>query len=100
MSLLYLLQTLITLNLENNQIGAEGARSIAQGLQINQVTYIFSIFASITSFLYSLQTLTTLNLVDNEIGDAGAQSIAQALQINQVRYRFTFFTSISNLFFL
>ncbi|CAF4123879.1 unnamed protein product [Adineta steineri] len=57
--------TLTTLGLGHNAIGAEGAKYLANALQINK-------------------TLTTLGLEHNAIGAEGAQDLANALQINKV----------------
>ena len=54
---------LTSLNLEWNEIGAEGAKAIGDALQINSV-------------------LTELNLYRNEIGDEGAKAIGAALHVN------------------
>jgi len=83
--LFYLSQTLTTLNLERNEIGAEGAQAIAQALEKNQVREIFRFFISISQLFYLSQTLTALHLGWNGIGAEGAQAIAQALERNQVR---------------
>ncbi|CAF3482579.1 unnamed protein product [Adineta steineri] len=61
---MYLDQTLTTLDLGWNQIGAKGAQDLANALRINK-------------------TLTTLDLGWNRIGDQGAQNLANALQINK-----------------
>jgi Ran GTPase-activating protein (RanGAP) involved in mRNA processing and transport len=53
------------LNLGNNQIGAEGAKEIAQSLQVNSA-------------------LSSLNLQRNSIGDEGAEFFMQALERNFV----------------
>ena len=58
-------RVLTTLHLNHNQIGAEGAITIAEALKVNAV-------------------LTTLFLFSNEIGDEGAKAIAQALKVNAV----------------
>ena len=50
--LLYLIQTLITLNLEENQIEDVGAQAVGQALQINQVRYTFRLFNFINIVLY------------------------------------------------
>ena len=55
--------TVITLDLYNNQIGDAGAASLGQGLAGNS-------------------TLTKLNLARNQIGDAGAASLAASLKGN------------------
>ena len=74
---LFLLQTIITLNLQLNKIGDVGAQVICKALET--------------------KTLTTLDLHVNNIGNAGAQAIGQALERNQVKYRFSFFMPISDL---
>ena len=50
--LLYLLQTLTTLNLRWNEIGDEGAESISHALQINKVRYTFNLFTFISSLFF------------------------------------------------
>jgi hypothetical protein len=54
-----------TLDLEDNNIGAEGAKAIAEALKVNMI-------------------LTTLGLSANSIGDEGAKAIAEALKVNAV----------------
>ena len=56
--------TLTTLNLWNNNIGPDGAASLAIALQNNT-------------------TLTTLNLRNNPIGDVGAASLAIEKRLNR-----------------
>ena len=68
-NLLYLLQTLATLNLSRNEIRDAGAQAITQALQRNQVRCIFIFFTSISIVLYLLQTVAELNLEYNKIGD-------------------------------
>jgi len=84
--LFYLSQTVTTLNLAMNTIGAIGARAISQALEINQVEWIFRFFISINHLFYLSQTLTTLDLTRNQIGDAGARAICRALKTNQVEW--------------
>ncbi|CAF1456464.1 unnamed protein product [Adineta steineri] len=62
---MYLDQTLTTLDLQNNQVGDEGAQDLANALQINK-------------------TLTILDLGCNQIGAKGVKHLADALQINKV----------------
>ena len=92
---LYLLQALITLNLQWNRIGDIGAQTIAQALERNRVRYSFSFFICMNNLLYLFQTLTTLYLDGNDIGVSGSVIIGQTLETNQVRYTFSCFTSIS-----
>ena len=75
---LFLLQTIITLNLQLNRIADVGAQVICKALET--------------------KTLTTLDLHVNNIGNAGAQAIGQALERNQVRYIFSFFMPISDFY--
>ncbi len=65
--------TLVELNLFDNNIGVEGAKSLAEMLKI-------------------YQTLTELNLKYNCIGDEGARFLDEALKISRSRQN-----SISNL---
>ena len=81
----YSSQTLTTLDLQFNKIGAKGTQAIAQALTRNQVRYIFSFFILISHLFYSSQTLNTLHLQHNQIGADGAHAIGQALERNQVR---------------
>ena len=53
------------LNLIDNNIGAEGAKAIAEALKVNPV-------------------LNNLDLGYNSIGDDGAKAIAEALKVNPV----------------
>ena len=55
--------TLTFLNLRRNLIGVDGAKALAQSLQVNT-------------------TLTDLILPENQIGDDGAKALAQCLQMN------------------
>jgi Ran GTPase-activating protein (RanGAP) involved in mRNA processing and transport len=74
-------QTLTTLSLDNNLIGATGAQYLANALQQNKVIQA-SAFFFFTH--YFLQTLITLNLSSNKIGAEGAQHLANTLQTNNV----------------
>ena len=80
----YSSQTLTTLDLQFNKIGAKGTQAIAQALTRNQVRFIFSFFISISHLFYSSQMLTTLTFNGNQIGTEGAHAIGQALERNQV----------------
>ena len=53
----------------NNNIGADGAKAIAEALKVNPV-------------------LTTLSLSGNRIGAEGAKAIAEALKVNPVLTNF------------
>lgn len=63
-------QTLSKLNLNFNQLGAEGAEKLNEALKINQ-------------------TLTTLNLANNQLDKATEQAIKDALQANIERIKST-----------
>jgi Ran GTPase-activating protein (RanGAP) involved in mRNA processing and transport len=75
-------QTLTTLSLDNNLIGAAGAQYLANALQQNKVTKASAFFFFFTH--YFLQTLITLNLNSNKIGAEGAQHLANTLKTNNV----------------
>ena len=77
-------QTLTTLRLPVNQIGAVGAQHLADALRNNTVTRILSSSFSYTHLHFFTQTLTTLNLNNNQIGDKGAQHLADASRNNTV----------------
>ncbi len=81
------IQKLTTLDLRRNEIGAEGARHLAQALQNNTVRQVLFRSTDIHHDI-SIQTLTTLDLQENNIGDEGVQNLAQALQNNAVRQLF------------
>ncbi|CAF3941382.1 unnamed protein product [Adineta steineri] len=90
---MYLDQTLTTLNLEHNEIGAKGAQDLANALQINKTLTTLNIYNSqigaegathLANALEINETLTTLNLGWNKIGDQGARNLANALQVNKV----------------
>ncbi|KAJ3433815.1 leucine rich repeat family protein [Anaeramoeba flamelloides] len=57
-------QTLTSLDLSYNQIGAEGMQSLSECLKVNQ-------------------TLTNLNLSENLIGAKGMETLSEALKVNQ-----------------
>lgn len=76
------IQTLLVLNLEDNQFDLEGIQTLAVALNVNQVRLItrYVIF----SIDLSMQTLIHLNLARNEMGSSGASQLANALIENQV----------------
>ena len=74
-------QTLNTLNLFKNQIGAKGAKCLSDAIQVNRVSRIFS---SSTQIDFRTQTLNTLDLEVNEIGAEGAKCLSDAIQVNRV----------------
>jgi hypothetical protein len=76
-------QTLTTLNLENNQIGAVGAQNLADALQNNMVTLILSSSISYTHPHFFTQTLTTLKLWRNEIGEKVLDHVEELLKRNE-----------------
>ena len=100
----YFIQTLTTLNLSSNQIGAEGAQHLSDALLHNTVrqNHLFFLSLSLSLLLllsyptafYFIQTLTTLNLYDNQIGAEGAQHLSDALLHNTVRQKHLFFLSL------
>jgi Ran GTPase-activating protein (RanGAP) involved in mRNA processing and transport len=95
---IYPTQALIMLDLYLNEIGAEGARHLADALKINTVRSFFYPFITSASFSFKIQALTTLNLVDNNIGNQGAQYLANALEINRVRVLFDWINEIFTIF--
>lgn len=74
-----------TLYLARNEIKAEGARFLADALELNTVRPYFYSLISIALHLYLTQALTTLYLAWNEIGVKGAEYLAKALKRNTVR---------------
>ncbi|CAM4793083.1 unnamed protein product [Rotaria magnacalcarata] len=83
--------TLTTLNLERNNIGAEGAQHLAQALHNNTALTILNLqfnniddeaVRHLAQELHKHTTLTTLNLGGNDIGAEGAQHLAEALHSN------------------
>ena len=84
-------QTLNTLDLGGNQIGAEGAKDVADALRVNRVSPIFS---SSTQIDFFTQTLNTLDLGYNKIGDEGAKCLSDALRVNRVSRIFSSSTQI------
>ena len=80
-------QTLVTLNLENNAIKDEGARSFARALRVNKVNC--SLHTYYIHFYHhpSLQQkLASLNLLNNAITLSGAEQILNALEHNTVSF--------------
>ena len=58
-------EALTSLNLQENDLGVDGGKAIAEALKLNKA-------------------LTILNLFGNEIGSKGAVAIAKALEVNKV----------------
>ena len=85
--LFLLTQTLTSLNLQHNTIGADGARHLADTLKTNTVNIIFIFSLHLHLFLIT-QVLTILNLEDNGIGDNGMQYLGDALKTNTVNIVF------------
>jgi hypothetical protein len=79
------IQTLTSLILDSNKIGAEGTQHLTDALRINTVGRFFHSLRSHTRCLHSTQTLITLHLGANEIGSEGAEYLANALRIDVVR---------------
>ena len=77
-------QTLNTLNLEDNQIGAQGAKDLSDALRVNTVSRIFSSSTQQTQMNFFAQTFNTLYLDDNQIGTQGAKHLYDALRLNRV----------------
>ena len=84
---------LTTLCLLDNNIGAEGAKAIAEALKVNAVLTELRLVLTkigdegamaIAEALKVNAVLTTLNLGYNSIGVEGAMAIAEALKVNTV----------------
>jgi uncharacterized membrane protein len=82
-------QTLITLHLSSNKIGAVGAQHFADVLRINTVILILSSSISYAYLHFLTQTLTTLDLSYNQIAAVGAQHLADTLRNNTVTLIFS-----------
>ena len=76
-------QTLTTLDLHWNQIGALGAQHLADALRNNTVTLILSYSISYTHLHFFTQTLTTLHLGDNQIGQKLEDRVNEFIKRNQ-----------------
>jgi hypothetical protein len=78
------MQTLTTLILAYNPLGALGTKYLADALETNSVTSLFIHISH--NYLYSLieQTLTTIDLRANKIGPEGVKYLSDALQKNTV----------------
>ncbi|CAF1572133.1 unnamed protein product, partial [Adineta ricciae] len=85
------IQTLTTLNLYYNKIGAEGAQHLANALRTNTTLTTLDLSCNrigaegaqhLANALRTNTTLTTLDLYKNEIGAEGAQHIADSLRTN------------------
>jgi hypothetical protein len=94
-----LTQTLTTLRLQHNQIGALGAQHLADALRNNTVTLILSSSLSYPHLHFFTQTLTTLDLGENQIGDLGAQHLVDALRNNMVTLVLSSSLSFTHLHF-
>ena len=75
-------QTLTTLNLSHNQIGAVGAQHLADALRHNTVSLFLSCSTSFHHLHLFTQTLTTLNLSGNLIGDDYARRLEELIARN------------------
>jgi hypothetical protein len=82
-TLSHFIQTLRQLNVEYNEIGAEGAQHLSDALGTNIVGHTLFIHHSTLS--HFIQTLTQLSLRGNGIGDEGAQHLGDALRSYIVR---------------
>jgi hypothetical protein len=75
----------------DNNIGADGAKSIANALMINQSIANMDLYSMNTthhhslfiSYLFLFLFQSHLHYTGNNIGSDGAESIADALKINQ-----------------
>ncbi len=79
------MKTFTKLNLRAKQIGAEGTKYLAAGLQNNKVRFLKNIHQLYIHSIRTTQTLTTLNLHWNNIDTQGAQYLSNMLKINMVR---------------
>jgi hypothetical protein len=89
----YFTQTLTTLNLDDNEIGALGVQHLSEALKHNTVSQVVVYICVVLVFLLISQTLTTLNLNGDQIGAVGAQHLNEALRHNTVStiVRFIYF---------
>ncbi|WP_342257080.1 tetratricopeptide repeat protein [Rickettsia endosymbiont of Aspidapion aeneum] len=80
-----------TLDLRNKNIGAEGAKAIAEGLKTNNSITLLQLQSNnigaegakaIAEALKTNNSITQLNLCGNYIGDEGAKAIAEWLKTN------------------
>ena len=74
------------LNLAQNEIGAAGARALAEALKENVVSRSLSYIFRQTRC--RSQTLVSLDLRSNEISEEGARELAEALRKNKVSQPF------------
>ena len=80
------MQTLTTLDLQDNNVGDDGGRHLIEALKVSQVMW----FPWSTLHLHALrplQTLITLDLQRNDIGTDGARHVAETLKVNQVMHQ-------------
>ena len=78
------MQTLIKLDLRNNQILAQGAQYLGEALQKNAVRQNHSLRFHHIHLSHFIQTLKELALQHNRIRAQGAQYLGEALQKNSV----------------
>lgn len=76
-------QTLRRLYLENNGIGEQGTRFLAEALTQNTVIFFLCSISLFDPFSEK-QTLLLLNLTANHIGTKGAQYLSDALRNKKV----------------
>lgn len=70
--------------IDENQIGSNGAKFLAQMLQKNTVIkHVFCIEFSLFLFLY-VQVIEEITIANNQIKDDGAQYLAEVLRNNTV----------------
>ena len=77
-------QVLNTLNLDNNQIGVQGAKDLFDALRENRVSRIFSSSTQKTHSDFFTQILNELNLRLNQIAAERAKHLFDALRVNRV----------------
>jgi hypothetical protein len=76
--------------LDDNKIGNEGAKLIANLLQTNTVNVILFNICIIYRRFSNAQTLTTIHLDRNDIENEGIQYFVDALINNKVQFIHTF----------
>jgi Ran GTPase-activating protein (RanGAP) involved in mRNA processing and transport len=81
----YFTSTLTTLSLDNNSIGDEGAKYLADALRENDVISLRHFLIILITHCF-IQVLTTLDLRTNDIDTPGAQYLANALIENKVKF--------------
>jgi hypothetical protein len=76
----------MTLTIDQNNIGDEGTKYLADALLFNKVISKTISFSLNWLFNFYTQSLITLMIANNHIGDEGALYLADALRNNKVIY--------------